>query len=710
MRSATAASLALLAAVAVGIASPAPAAAESAATYLGRAQRAFSAGDYPTALAEVRKVRLDRIINDDYALWIRGQSEGLTGHPAAALATFRRLAKLHGSSFASEVPWRIADCMWTLGRQQQARVAYQRLLAHDSGRADEAVARFRVAVANRARGKRALARRELEALRLEHPQHPLIPEALRLLRADGGDDAVAMSPHQRLERARHLHAAHDWHEAVAELRRIGDDVPPDLGRDRDYELGMTLFDMRRRYGDAGRILLGLYKEMGKDAARALFHGARALSRADHDLEAIRYYKKLVADYRHSRWAPEAQFLAGWLQFNMGHYEASIPDLDRTRKAFHASRWAVDALWFGGMARYLIGRYDDALPLFGELAKKGGRLVGGKGAYWHARTLQKLGRDDEALAEYRALVGRFPFAWYALLARARIKQAGGTIGPFGDDPRDTDVGTDIAQKVDESLAKDLLIRTADELIAADLGVEAGNELRRGERDFLHRHKKRRADALAILLDRYRRAGNFNRPWYLAEVYGRKALSAPPKGQAKVWWKHGYPRAYSDLIDKWRDLGGNPPYYLYSIMRKESGFDPHCLSYADAYGLLQMIPPTTKKVVRELGIPYTDDLLFDPELNVRTGSWYIGHLLHKFAMQIPIGSGSFNSGPRPWMRWIDENGDRPMDEFIELVSYRQTREYAKKVTETYARYQYLYDGVVYDQPLTIDKQYVVDDLIY
>jgi soluble lytic murein transglycosylase len=97
-------------------------------------------------------------------------------------------------------------------------------------------------------------------------------------------------------------------------------------------------------------------------------------------------------------------------------------------------------------------------------------------------------------------------------------------------------------------------------------------------------------------------------------------------------------------------------------------------------------------------------------VQTGSWYIGHLLQKFKGQIPIGAGSFNSGPRPVMKWVAQNGDREIDEFVELVPYTQTREYMKKVTENYARYVYLYGGKVYDQPLAVDKAYVRDDLTY
>ena len=102
-----------------------------------------------------------------------------------------------------------------------------------------------------------------------------------------------------------------------------------------------------------------------------------------------------------------------------------------------------------------------------------------------------------------------------------------------------------------------------------------------------------------------------------------------------------------------------------MRKESGFDPHDLSYADAQGLLQMIPPTTQRVAKELKIPYDPGRLYEPEYNIETGSWYIGHLLQKFKGQIPLGAGSFNSGPRPVMRWIDQYGDLDGDGWAEVV---------------------------------------------
>ena len=472
---------------------------------------------------------------------------------------------------------------------------------------------------------------------------------------------------------------------------------------------MTLFKMRRRYKDAGDILLRVYKDMGGSAASAMFHGARALSRADLDAEAIEWYQRLVAEYPRSTWAKEAQYLSGWLEYNLGNYDKAIVHLDKMLDRYSDSTWADDAQWFLAMSHYLAGDYANALPKFEVIARTSGKLEGGKGRYWAARSLQKLDRLDEANKGYEALVGRYPFSWYALLARARLAEQGIDLGVFGNATRSSNASTAIDATVDESLATDPLIRRADELMDAGLDVEAGYELERDEKPFLGRHK--RAAAFAMLLDRYAKANNFNRPWMMGVVYGGDtALDAPPEGRSKIWWRYAYPMAYSELIEKHRHLGESPVYYLQSIMRKESGFDPHTLSYADAIGLLQMIPATTKRVVAELGLEYTNDLLYDPELNIETGSWYIGKLLAKFKMQIPFGAGSFNSGPRPVMKWLDKNGERPVDEFVELVSYRQTREYMKKVTETYARYLYLYDGAVYNQPLVVDKDYVVDELTY
>ena len=699
------AALVVAALVAPAVAARPAAAAGDPARQLGAAFRAFDDGDVDAAWAALGKIAPDKLIHRDYYLWLRGKVALLRGQPKVAQTAFEALAKERGSRFAGDAPWRIADCRWALGDKTGAARTYERLIGQSgaSERGDLGTARFRIAEA--ATGARAIA--SYRELLLENPAHPLAAAAEARLWELGGADAARLSPTDRITRATNLTAAHLWDEAVAELEQIPDDVPDDVARRRDYWIGTTLFKMRRRYADAGALLLAVYPSMGAAGAEAMFHGARALSRADRDDEAIGWYRKVVAQYPSSPYAEEAQYLSGWLEFNRGRWKAAVAPLEEMLRRYPRSEWADEALWFLGMSHYLLGEYDQALARFDELGRRGAALEGGKGRYWRARTLQQKGDSAGAVELYKGIVGRWPFSWYALLARARLAELKVAIGPFGERPTAAG-GPDIAKAPDAALRKEPLLRSADELVRAGLGAEAGAELERGEKEFLK--KRDRAKAFATLLDAYRRAGNYSRPWMLAVVYGGGALDGPPEGQARVWWEHAYPRAYQDLVAKWQHVGDNPDGYLYSIMRKESGFDPHTLSYADAQGLLQMIPATTERVARALDLDYGPGDLYDPEFNIRTGSWYIGHLLAKFKGQIPIGAGSFNSGPRPVMKWLDTNGDRPIDELVELVPYTQTREYMKKVTENYARYRFLYRGEVYDQPLAVDKRYLVDQLTY
>jgi soluble lytic murein transglycosylase len=668
------------------------------AKQLGEAYRAYDRNDLAAARKHLAKIDDGKVVALDYVLWLRGMVALRGGEIAAATAAFVKLAKVTPSSFAAQVPWRLADCAWENGDHAGAAKAYAKLIASDSAGevGDVGTAKFRIAEASPS----------VQAYRrvvLEHPEHPLAERAERRMVELGG---APLDAGDRITRAKQLTTAHLWDQAVAELALVpATGIPEALANQRDYWLGTTLFQMRRRYADAARLLLGVYAKL--DSAEAMFHGARALSRADQDDEAIAWYGKVVATYPRTAWAEEAQFLSGWLQFNRGKYREAIAPLEASLAKYPRSKWVDDATWFLGMSHYFLGEWDKARIRLAALAKYNGALEGGKGSYWLARIDERLKRTDAAIAGYRATVAKHPFSWYALLARSRLAALGVEIGPFGDDhPKPK--GPALAATVDEKLASDELIRRVDELIAAGLGTEAGDELARNERAFLKRND--RAAAFAMLLDRYRKAGNFNRPWMLAVSYSGDALEGPPEGDARRWWENAYPRAFRELIEKHQHLGKNPDGYLLSIMRKESGFDPHVLSYADAQGLLQMIPATTIRVAKELGLPYDPGKLYEPEYNVMTGSWYIGRLLQKFKGQIPLGAGSFNSGPRPVMRWLDQYGDREIDELVELVPYTQTREYMKKVTENYARYRYLYANEIYEQPLKVDKHYLVDEITY
>ena len=677
---------------------------------LGQAYRAFLANHNRAARLVAEKIHREKLLNPDYADYVLAQSSLLTGKPKAALAAFSRLATNKTSRFAKRAKWGVADSLWSLGNYPAAAKQYKTLLKNAGRSEDSGLARFRLAEAERQAGKKAKAIASFRSFRVRHPGHALEARATQALIALGGRRAATYSHRDRVTRAERLTNAKNWHAAIAELRQVPDDAPSDIVLLRDYWIGTSLFKMRRRYKEAGDLLFGLYKRMGSRAAKAMFRGVRAWSRADFDEQAIVGYQQVVAEYPKSEWAPEAQFLSGWLNFNLGKYREAIPYLAKMATLYPRSKFTRTAVWYLGFSHYLLGERDNALTYFDKLAKRNDRLEGGKGRYWAARARWLMGQKSVANDAYKALIARYPFSWYALLAQARLARQGISVDPFGGRGARTRSSAvpAIAAKVPAAMANDPLIAQVDELIGIGLGSEAALELRRGERSFVKRHD--RAVAYATVLDRYRRAGNYNRPWMLSVVVGSRALNQKPVGKARIWWQHAYPLAYRDWVEQYSKENDTPPTYLFSIMRKESGFNPNTHSYANAIGLLQMIPPTTRRVVRALNLNYTDDLLFDPKLNIKTGAWYISRLLKKFKNQIPLGAGSFNAGPRPIMRWMKKLKGHPLDEFVELTSYSQTRGYMKKVTETYARYLYLYNGEVYKQPLDVDTDFLDNELTY
>jgi soluble lytic murein transglycosylase len=692
----------------------APPAVSSATAELGRGYAAYRSGDYRGA-AKILKGALGKgLKNEDWAVYFLAESEFYDGDYGAARERFERLGHGHGGRPAELAPLRVADCLWMQGERDRAASMYAKLASKATPQTgDPALARFRIAEAAAAHDASA-ARPKFLAIARDFPAHPLADEALR--RIGGAPPAAAgagpttpapappgvdLPPGDRLKRAETLTKDRHWDEALAELARLPAALPPDLAAERDYQIGMTKFHMRRDYAKAGELLLAAAPHLtGDKAASAQFHGARALSRVDRDDEAIAGYRKVLSEFPRSRYAAEAQYLSGWLDYNRGRFRESLPALQATLDHFGGSAFADDAAWCVAFAHFLLG--DDAAAAAGferyrRLPSTGiaSDEVGARVAYWRARLREKAGHADEAEKAYKELAQRGPLSFYGLLARARLKQAG------HEEPVHLPAKKMAFAAPPHPLA-DPAVARASELIEAGMTTEAAWELGRGEKETVKRLGGDKA--LPYLLDLYQRAGDYQRAYRLAEAHDAGALASDPRADdsTRRFWQAAFPRAYAPLVDKYGPPAGNPDLYLYTIMRKESGFDPHNVSYADARGLLQMIPPTSARVAAAAGEPFFPDLLYDPEVNIRLGARYIGSLFAKFGHEIPLAAGAYNAGPRAMGRWCEQHGKHPTDEFVELIAFAQTREYVKRVTSLYAKYRYLYGPTPYEIPLSLDTK--------
>jgi len=152
---------------------------------------------------------------------------------------------------------------------------------------------------------------------------------------------------------------------------------------------------------------------------------------------------------------------------------------------------------------------------------------------------------------------------------------------------------------------------------------------------------------------------------------------------------YPRYFFDSITEDSKRFGADPYLVLSIMREESRFNPRAKSEAAARGLLQFIITTARDIGREVGIvSVAPDDLYDPRIIIRLGAKYISTLSQRFHDDQYDVAGAYNAGPNQvalWSRLAPGAGD---DFYLSSVNFNETKDYIRKVMNSYRRYQELY----------------------
>ncbi|MDQ7056158.1 MAG: lytic transglycosylase domain-containing protein [Persephonella sp.] len=130
-------------------------------------------------------------------------------------------------------------------------------------------------------------------------------------------------------------------------------------------------------------------------------------------------------------------------------------------------------------------------------------------------------------------------------------------------------------------------------------------------------------------------------------------------------------------------------VYAVMRRESFFNPYAISPSNAVGLMQIIPPTGRWIAERIGdkdFDITD--LFDIRKNIKFGRWYINYLLKRFNGNLFYVFSAYNCGPGCISKVLRKNRIQNVEEFIELIPYRETRYYVKYVYLNLKVYNQIY----------------------
>jgi len=141
---------------------------------------------------------------------------------------------------------------------------------------------------------------------------------------------------------------------------------------------------------------------------------------------------------------------------------------------------------------------------------------------------------------------------------------------------------------------------------------------------------------------------------------------------------------------------------ALTRQESSFNAAAVSSSGALGLMQLLPSTAREVAGKLSLPFVQDkLTSDPQYNVTLGSQYLAQMLQRFGGSYEIALAAYNAGPGRVARWLDTMGDPragkiDMIDWIEMIPFRETRNYVQRIMEGVGVYRERLNGSFRLQP--------------
>jgi soluble lytic murein transglycosylase len=150
---------------------------------------------------------------------------------------------------------------------------------------------------------------------------------------------------------------------------------------------------------------------------------------------------------------------------------------------------------------------------------------------------------------------------------------------------------------------------------------------------------------------------------------------PPWYARLW----YPLHYSTNVRVYASQDHLDAALLAAVIESESKFNPTARSDAGAVGLMQLTPATAKGIAQYTGgSRFRLSDLTNPDINIRYGAWYLGHLMNKYRNE-RLALAAYNAG--------QENVDSWQRAHVG-IQFTETRDYVSKVERLQKIYRKAY----------------------
>lgn len=156
------------------------------------------------------------------------------------------------------------------------------------------------------------------------------------------------------------------------------------------------------------------------------------------------------------------------------------------------------------------------------------------------------------------------------------------------------------------------------------------------------------------------------------------------------KRIYPLKYEAYIMTYSTKYNVDPNLVAAVIKAESNFDEDAISHKGAYGLMQIMPDTADWIASQIGMDdITYDMLYNPEINIRMGCWYLDNLSVEFNDNIELMMAAYNGGRGNVQKWLKNDEYSKDGENLHLIPFNETKRYVKKVNRNYKIYKKLYN---------------------
>ncbi len=495
-------------------------------------------------------------------------------------------------------------------------------------------------------------------------------DARRLFRKAWITGNLPRADEKRFLRLHRKHLTRDDH--IARLDRL-------LWEGRSGAAKRTMWKLPKAYQKLAQARLALRRQRGnvdalinqvpqqfKDDPGLIYERVRWRRRKGKE-SAISLLRNQPAASPHAkRWWIERRFLA-----RKALQKGYITDAYRIAKNHGLTEGAgfAEGEWMSGwIALRFLNEPATALPHFQLMYQRVRYPVSrSRGAYWVGRAYSALGMVDKA-SEWHRRAASHPTTYYGQLAAGLL---GADFTPEIPAPPIPSPETQAAfERHELALASRMLAKAG-----------AGRELS----GFLHRLSREKAGDPVWQALTAKLAHHLERP----ELAIRGAKRAERSGV--VMLDAGYPRRKPPLLRAKWNLTAPENALTLAVIRQESAFQENAVSHAGARGLMQIIPPTAKRISKRLGLRYSKRKLTEsPAYNMTLGQAYLSGLIRDFGGSYVMALAAYNAGPARVRKWVRENGDprtKNVDaiDWIEMIPFTETRNYVQRVMENLQVYR-------------------------